>query len=135
MANALYDKAREGYLNGTLNWLSDDVRCILIDTALYTVDLAADEFLTAIPLGARISVSGSLTAKTATNGVADADDASFSLVSGASVEAVVLYRHSGVDATSRLIAYLDTITGIPFTPSGGNVAIQWDNGANRIFKL
>jgi len=135
MANALYDFGREGYLNGSLNWLTDDVRAILVDTALYTVNLATDQFLTAIPGGARVATSGSLTTKTATAGVADADDVSFALVTGASIEAVVLYKHTGVDATARLIAYIDTATGLPFTPSGGNVAIQWDNGVNKIFKL
>lgn len=135
MANALYDKAREGYLNGNLNWLTDDVRAILIDADTYTVNLATHQFLTDVPGGSRISVSGTLTTKTATAGVADADDVSFSLVSGASVEAILLYKHTGTDSTARLIAYLDTATGLPFTPSGGNVAIQWDNGANRIFKL
>ena len=133
--NALYDKGREGYLNGTLNWLADDVRAILVDTALYTVNLVTDQFLTAIPVGARISTSGSLTTKTATNGVADADDVSFVAVVGATVEAIVLYKHTGVDATARLIAYIDSAAGLPFLPSGGNVAIQWDNGAFRIFKL
>lgn len=135
MANALYDYGREGYLNGSLNWLSDDVRAILVDTGLYTVNLATDQFLTAIAGGARISVSGSLTTKTATAGVADADDVSFTAVTGATVEAIVLYKHTGVDATSRLIAYIDTATGLPFLPSGGNVAIQWDNGSNKIFRL
>jgi hypothetical protein len=135
MANALYDYGREGYLNGGLNWLADDVRAILVDTGLYTPNLATDQFLTAIPGGARISLSGSLTTKTATAGVADADDVSFTAVTGATVEAIVLYKYTGVDATSRLIAYIDTATGLPFLPSGGNVAIQWDNGANKIFKL
>lgn len=135
MSNALYDKGREGYLNGTLNWLGDDVRAILVDTGLYTVNLVTDQFLSVIPMGARISVSGSLTTKSATNGVADADDVSFTAVVGPTVEAIVLYRHTGVDATSNLIAYIDTAMGLPFLPSGGNVAIQWDNGANKIFKL
>lgn len=135
MANALYDKAREGYLNGNLNWLTDDVRAILIDADTYTVNLATHQFLSDVPGGARISVSASLANKTATIGVADADDVSFSLVSGASVEAILIYKHTGSDSTARLIAYLDTATGLPFTPSGGNVAIQWDNGANKIFKL
>jgi len=135
MANALFDFGREGYLNGNLNWLSDDVRAILVDTGLYTVNLTTDQFLTIIAGAARISVSGSLTTKTATAGVADADDVSFTAVTGATVEAIVLYRHTGVDATSRLIAYIDTATGLPFLPSGGNVAIQWDNGSNKIFKL
>jgi len=135
MANALYDKGREGYLNGNLNWLTDDVRAILVDTALYTPNLVTDQFLVSIPVGARISLSGSLTTKTATNGVADADDVSFVAVVGATVEAIVLYQYTGVDATSRLIAYIDSATGLPFLPSGGNVAIQWDNGANKIFRL
>jgi hypothetical protein len=135
MANALYDKGREGYLNGTLNWLTDDVRCILINVGAYTVNLTTDQFLTDVPGGARVSVSGSLTTKTATAGVADADDVTFSLVTGSTVSAVLIYKHTGTDATAQLIAYLDTMTGVPFTPSGGNVAIQWDNGANRIFKL
>ena len=135
MANALYDKGREGYLNGNLNWLTDDVRAILVDTALYTPNLVLDQFLISIPVGARVSLSGSLTTKTATNGVADADDVSFVAVVGATVEAIVLYQYTGVDATSRLIAYIDSATGLPFLPSGGNVAIQWDNGANKIFRL
>lgn len=135
MANALYDFGRNGYLSGVLNWLTDDVRAILIDTALYTVNLATDHYLSSVPLGARVSVSGTLTTKTAVAGVADADDVAFTAVSGATVEAIVLYKHTGSDATANLIAYIDTSTGLPFLPSGGNVAIQWDNGANRIFKL
>lgn len=135
MANALYDKGREGYLTGILNWLGDDVRAILVDTGLYTVNLVTDQFLAIIPMGARISVSASMTSKTATAGIADADDVSFIGVSGPTVEAIVLYKHTGLDATARLIAYIDTATGIPFLPSGGNVAIQWDNGSNKIFKL
>ena len=135
MSNALYDAGREGYLDGSLNWLTDDVRAILVDTSSYTVNLATHKFLSAIVVGARVSVSGSLTGKSATAGVADADDVSFTGVSGPTVEAIVLYKHTGSDATARLIAYLDGATGLPFTPSGGNVAIQWDNGANKIFKL
>jgi hypothetical protein len=135
MSNALYDFGRNGYLSGVLNWLTDDVRAILIDTAMYTVHLTTDQYLVTIPVGARVSVSGSLTGKTAVAGVADADDVSFTGVSGATVEAIVLFKFTGVDSTSPLIAYLDTATGLPFTPSGGNVAIQWDNGSNKIFKL
>ena len=135
MANALYDKGREGFLDGTINWLSGDIRAILIDSGQYTVNLATDQYLVTVPVGARISMSGSLTSKTATAGVADADDVSFTAVAGPTVEAIVLYQYTGVDATARLIAYIDSATGLPFLPSGGNVAIQWDNGANRIFKL
>ena len=56
-------------------------------------------------------------------------------MTGVSVEALVIYQDSGVSATSRLIAYIDTATGLPVTPNGGNITVTWDNGANRIFKL
>jgi hypothetical protein len=34
-----------------------------------------------------------------------------------------------------LIAYIDTATGLPVTPGGGDIDITWDNGSNKIFKL
>jgi hypothetical protein len=30
---------------------------------------------------------------------------------------------------------IDTATGMPFLPNGGDIQIQFDAGANRIFKL
>lgn len=132
----LYDKGREGFLDGSIDWDTDDIRAILIDTGAYTAVQATDDFLADIAGGARIAVSGALGSKTATAGVADASDVTFSAVSGASVEAIVLYKHTGSDATARLIAYIDSATsGLPVTPNGGDITIQWDNGANRIFKL
>jgi hypothetical protein len=35
----------------------------------------------------------------------------------------------------RLIAYIDTATGLPVTPNGQNITVSFDNGSNRIFKL
>ncbi|TXH45413.1 MAG: hypothetical protein E6Q97_31685 [Desulfurellales bacterium] len=110
---------------------SVDIRAILVDTGTYTYS-AAHNFLDDVAAGARIAVSGAMTGKTfasVATGVFDADDVTFSSVSGASVEAIILYVHTGVEATSRLLAYIDTgVTGLPFTPSGGNVTIQWPAG-------
>jgi hypothetical protein len=86
-----------------------------------------------VAAGGRVAVSGNLGTKTTTNGVADAADVTFTAVTGDSVEAVVLYRHTGTEGTSELIAYIDTATGLPTTPSGGDITIQWN--ANGIFKL
>ena len=47
----------------------------------------------------------------------------------------MLYRDTGVEATSALIAYIDTATGLPITPNGGDIIVNWDNGANKIFRL
>ena len=68
-------------------------------------------------------------------GVADAADILFTAVTGATVEALVIYRDTGTPGTSRLIAYIDSATGLPFAPSGADVTVQWDNGINKIFKL
>lgn len=135
MGNALYDKGRKGFLAGEIDWDADDIRVILIDVADYTVDLAVDDFLDDIPGAARVAVSGALTGKTTTDGVADADDVILSSVTGDQCEAIVIYKHTGVESTSALIAYIDSATGLPVTPNGGDITIQWDSGANKIFKL
>ena len=135
MANALYDKGREGFLDGTIDWDTNDIRVILVDVADYTVDLAAHDNLDDVAAGARVAVSGALSNKTVTNGVADADNGTFSAVTGDVSEALVIYKHTGTESTSRLIAYIDTATGLPVTPNGGDITVAWDNGANKIFKL
>lgn len=135
MANALYDKGREGFLDGSIDFDTDDIRCILIDAADYTVDLATHDNLDDIPAAARVAVSGAFTGKTVAGGVADANDVTFSSVSGDQCEAIVIYKHTGVESTSRLIAYIDSATGLPVTPNGGDITIQWSSAAEKIFKL
>jgi hypothetical protein len=135
MANFMYDKARQAFLDADIDWSADDIRAILVDTALYTPVQATDTFLTSIAGGARIATSGAFTGKTSTDGVADAADVTFTAVTGATTEAIVIYKHTGSDATARLILFLDTVTGIPFTPSGADIIVQWSNGADKIFKL
>ena len=135
MANALYDKGREGFLGGSIAWDTDAIKTILVDTGTYTVNLATDQFLSSVPVGARVATSANLTSPTITDGTADAADVTYTAVSGASVEALVMYQDTGVEGTSRLIAYVDTATGLPVTPNGGDITVQWDNGTNKIFKL
>lgn len=135
MANALYDAGREAFLNGDIDWTSDDIRVILVDTGEYTVDLATHNALDDIDAGARVAVSGALTGKSSTAGVADAADVTFSSVTGAPSGALIAYKHTGTESTSLLIAYIDSATGLPVTPNGGNITVAWDNGTNKIFKL
>lgn len=135
MASGLYDAGRKAFADADIDLLVDDIRAILIDVADYTVDLANHDFLDDVPGAARVAVSGALTTKTTTAGVFDADDVTLNSVTGDPCEAIIIYRHTGVDGTSRLIAYIDSGTGLPVTPNGGNIIIQWDSGANKIFKL
>lgn len=135
MANALFDKARQRFLEGQFNWTTDTIKAVLVDSGTFTVNLSAHEFLSDVGGGARISTSGAFTGKATTGGAADANDVTFASVTGASIEAIILYKDTGSDATSPLIAYIDTATGLPITPNGGDIIVTWDNGANKIFKL
>ncbi len=135
MANVLYDKGRQKFLEGDIAWLTDDIKVILIDSADYTEVVATHDFLDDIPSAARVAESGNFASKDSTDGVADAADITLSTVSGDPSEALVIYKDTGTEANSPLIAFIDTATGLPVTPSGGDIIIQWDAGANKIFKL
>ena len=135
MANGLYDKARQKFLDGSISWSSDNIKIVLVDAADYTVSLSTHEFLSDIPSGARVATSDNLGNKTSTSGIADADNVTFTAVTGDPSEAIVIYKDTTNAATSDLIAYIDTATGLPVTPNGGDITITWDNGTNKIFKL
>lgn len=135
MANALYAKYREHALKGEIAWLADNIKVVLVDAADYTVNLATHEFLSDIPSAGRVATSANLTGKTATGGVADADDVTFTAVSGDISEALVIYKDTGNASTSLLIAYIDTATGLAVTPNGGDINVIWPNDAGKIFAL
>lgn len=132
MANALYDFGREGFLASDIDWDADNIKVALVD-ATYVRNLATHDFhddLTGI-----VATSGNLASKTTTAGVADAADITISAVSGATITQLVIYQDTGVSATSRLIANIDTATGLPLVPNGGDVTVSFDNGVNKIFRL
>lgn len=135
MANALYDRGRQGFLAGEIDWDANDIRIILIDEADDTIDLAVDEDLADRAGAARVATSSALGSKTTTAGVADAADVTLSSVTGDVSESIDIYQHTGTESTSLMIANIDTATGLPVTPNGGNITVQWDAGANKIFKL
>lgn len=135
MASGLYAKGREGFLDGSIDWDTNTIKCCLVDTADYTVNLATHDNLDDVPSGARVGTPQTLGTKTVTDGVADAADVTFTAVTGDPSEAIVIWKDTGTESSSRLIAYIDTGTGLPVTPNGGDITIAWDNGANKIFKL
>jgi hypothetical protein len=135
MANALYDHGREGFLAGDIDWDGDNIKLVFVDEADDTIDLENDEDLADRAGASRVATSGNLASKTVTAGVADAADVTVSAVSGDQFESIDIYQDSGVEATSRLICNIDTATGLPCTPNGGDITVQFDSGANKIFKL
>jgi hypothetical protein len=132
VANTLYDLGRQAFLSGSVAYLTDTIKVALVDTGTYTFS-QAHQFQSS--LTGVVGTAQTLGTKTATNGVADAADSTFTAVTGATVEALVIYKDTGSAATSPLLAYIDTATGLPVTPNGGDITIVWDNGTNKIFKL
>lgn len=57
--------------------------------------------------GALVGAKVNLASPTVTNGVADAADVTFTAVSGATVEAAVVFRDTGTTTTSRMVALID----------------------------
>ncbi len=131
--NALYPKWKEALLQGSPNSsLTGTVNAYLIDTGAYTYS-PSHQFLSDVPGGARVGSPLPLVTKTFINGVFDAVDLNFVTVSGPTVEAVILVIFTGVEATSRLVAFLDSGTNLPFTPTGVDQPITFD--ASGIFAL
>lgn len=135
MPNALFHKGREAFLDGIISWTSNTIRAVLVDLTKYTPAIEAHQWLADIPVEARIATSGPFDGKTATDGVADANDITFPAVTGPQCSALVIYRDTGTASTSRLIALIVSAAGLPVLPSGNDINIQWDAGDNKIFKL
>jgi hypothetical protein len=93
--------------------------------------------------GTLVATSAGLASKTQTNGVADSADVTFTAVSaGAAITGILGFQSSAVGggadvaaSAQRVIYYIDTATGLPVTPNGGDITVTWDNGSNKIFKL
>lgn len=181
MANALFEKGREGFLDGSIDWDTDTIKIALVDLgtpdagikAITGATNASPIVITATAHGfgngdivhiqgvggntaannvwtianvtsntfeltgstanasytsggvaVNLGISGSgdnwddfsaavvgtpqtLASKTVTGGVADAADVTFTAVTGNSVEALAIYKDTGTESTSRMIAFLD----------------------------
>jgi hypothetical protein len=131
MANAVYPKYKQSLIAGDANadldnnTSTDGPFVALVDTGTYTYN-AAHQFYS--DLSGVVGTDQRVTTPTVTTGLFDGDDLTFPTVSGASVEALVIYRkNSGANTTWRLVAYIDTgVTGLPVTPNGGNITVTWN---------
>lgn len=142
MANALFDVYKEYLLfpgtlgatsNNAVDLETDTIKVALIDHGVVTPNVATHDYWDDLS-AAEIGTAQTLASKTNTNGVFDAANVAFSTVSGNSAESIVIYKDTGTASTSMLLVYLDTnVTGLPVTPSGGDINLNWD--ASGIFSL
>ena len=138
MANAVYPKYKQSLLSAdaSVDLLQSTANVApyvaMVDTGTYTYS-SSHQFYSS--LSGLVGTDQQITTPTATNGTFDGDDVTFTSVSGASVEALVIYRkNAGANTTWRLVLYEDTsVTGLPVTPNGGNITVTWN--ASGIFLI
>jgi hypothetical protein len=132
MASAFYATYKTILLTtGGINLLTDTIKAQLVDAADYTPNLATDNFLNDIPALARVGTAQTLASKTVVGNVFDAADLSYTAVTGDGTEHVAIFKDTGVESTSNLIALIDGAV----TPTGVDITLVWDNGPNKIFAL
>jgi len=134
MANQMFVKGAERFGKAQVNWETATVKAALVKST-YTPNLSTHEFysdLSAHVLGTPQALAN----KTFAGGKFDADDVNWSGISaGESLLGVALYIDTGVAGTSPLLWWFSSITGFPFTTTGADVTVRWNNGAQRIFSL
>ena len=131
MASAMYPSCKALLLTAGIDLESDvTIKCVLL-TATYTYS-AAHTFYTSMtgPVG----TPQALTAKTINvpaAGTFDAADATFPAVTaGSTVNAIGLFKDTGVAGTSDLVCYID---GVSVVSNGGSIGVTWS--ASGIFSI
>jgi hypothetical protein len=128
MADVLYPPYKEAILTAGLNLTSADIRVALMKST-YTYD-AAHDFMDDVVANEN-GRSAALGSKTVALGVFDAADTTVTATASAACNAVIIFYHTGSDATARLIAYIDFTA---FTPAASQVCTVSFN-ASGIFAL
>ena len=126
MVNALFTGYKQNLLGlGTRVDLDapDDIRLLAVDHADDTPAPATDDFLDDILAAARVGTATLAGEAILAAGAFDSNDPVFSALAGDQFESLVLYKHTGTETTSNLMAFYDVATGLPFTPSGGDVTV------------
>lgn len=134
MANSLFDRGRQAFLDAEVSWSTDNIKLVITDHTDVTPSVSASEDLADISAGT-VATSGNFVGKAVTDGIADATDVPLTAVTGDAADSISIYFDTGTAGTSLLLVFIDTATGLPVTPNGGDITIAWDSGTNKIFKL
>lgn len=131
MANRDYDLTINKLLSGEINFNEVTIHAYLVNTSggdsAYTPDFATHEFLDDVPAEAIVAgpvVVGNLTLD---GRVLKGEDITFEEVpAGDAIESVLLVIHENDASDSPLFLLIDTMSGLPVTPDGGDIEIRWN---------
>lgn len=136
MSNALYKKGKEGLLEGLFDLTDNNIKVALVKNT-YSVNLNTHEFLSDIAEAAVAATTGLLSGKTTASGIFDADNITVENYGTSGFAYLVIYKDTGTRSTSRLLAYIDTATGLPVSSTVDpiSITINWSNDQYKIFSL
>lgn len=136
MQSQLYPYARELFATAQLDWTAGVVRGLLLPVS-YVPDFT-DQFLSDIFSAVRIAISEEIQERTAVGGLCTGTPAKFPLLfDNRLVAQAVLFRDTGVENTSTLIAYLGSegLITEPFQPIGFDYFIYPNIAEGGYFRL
>lgn len=136
MANIIYNRAKKEIADGTIDLVVDDIQVMLV-TSTY-VPNADHDFIDAggasDPVDAELAGTGYTRKSLTTKAIAeddvndraeyDADDVTWTAINAGTADALIVFKNTGVDTTSVLIAFIDS--GFPVTTNGGDLTVQWN---------
>lgn len=129
MTNALFVNYKDLLLGaGThsfVDWDGDNIKAVLIDETDVTPNPATHVDYDEIDADP-VAVSSNMTTVVISAGAVDFDNFSFPTVSGDAADSLVFFKDSGAAPTSPLIFYIDTASGLPVTPNGGDINVNID---------
>lgn len=138
MADTAYIHFKQELLSASYDLSSLAVKLMLVNIAggHYVPNFSTDQFLSAIASGDRIASTAALTSVSITNGIFNAANTVFSSVpAGPAAGAFVIYVDTGNPATSPLLWYMDSYSGLPVTPNGADINVSFPTGTNKIFAI
>lgn len=131
MANAIYNKLREVFGDGTLDWVADTIKVMLV--IAHTPDIDAMDFIDDISdeiTGTGYTAGGATLASKAANrddanDRTELDAADLTWASATfTASGAVIYKDTGTPGTSPVLAYIDF--GASKAPVAADFIITWN---------
>ena len=133
MANALFGPGREGHLLGEIDYDTATIKVALVRSYTFS---SSHKFVSDVTGAGGVlhATSAALASKTGTNGTADANDITFTTpAANASGHSLLYFQSSAVTggadvaaSAQRVIAWVDTGTGLPVTPNGADITVVFN---------
>jgi hypothetical protein len=139
MADAFYQEMRNAMLgaptHSVVDLNTDAIKFILYDETDDALNLADQDIADILAAGI-VATSANVTSPTVGVvgvGVFDHANETFTAVTGDIFESLTYYKDSGTASTSPLICNIDSATGLPMTPNGGDIV--WAPAAGGVFQI